>query len=332
MGEAEAPRFVGVDVGGTKVAAGIVTANGDVLAWASRAVARGASASTVVEEIRDAVEEARSRARVGWEAVRAVGVGAPGRVDPQAGTWEGSSNLVLDSGAVPLRYQLEAWAGLPTFLENDVKAAALGEFHHGVGHGLGTGTRSLLYVSVGTGLAAGLVMDGELFRGTGEAGEIGHIPVVADGYPCNCGQRGCLETVASGRALARWAREVVEDAQWATSMGRQRLDGAPLNGQDVLEAAARGDRAALDLRRRLARGIALAVVIGVRAYDPDLVVLGGGVAVGGERPLLDEVRAAVGTLAPELRKAEACVHLTPLGHLAGVVGAATVARLGLSRM
>jgi predicted NBD/HSP70 family sugar kinase len=198
-----------------------------------------------------------------------VGLGIPGLVDVEHGTVKHAVNLGVDGDWVPLRAELEARLGVPVAVENDVNVATLGAMAL-------CGIRDLVYLSIGTGLAAGLVLDGALRRGsTGAAGEIGHVPIDPQGVLCQCGQRGCLETIASGRALAE---------AWPSG------DGPP--AQALFAAAAAGDARAIEVRDRFAAGVADAVRTLCLSVDPATIVLGGGVAHLGE-PLVEAVAAAL---------------------------------------
>ena len=184
-----------------------------------------------------------------------VGLGIPGLVDVERGAVKHAVNLGVDGEWVPLRAELEARLGVPVAVENDVNVATLGAVAL-------TGIRDLVYLSIGTGLAAGLVLDGRLRRGaTGAAGEIGHVPIDPLGAACQCGQRGCLETVASGRALAE---------AWPSG------DQPP--AQALFAAATAGDPRAIEVRDRFAAGVADAVRTLCLTVDPTTIVLGGGVS------------------------------------------------------
>jgi predicted NBD/HSP70 family sugar kinase len=196
-------------------------------------------------------------------------------------------------------------------VENDVKAAALGAYHFMTAEAAPT-ARSMAYLNLGTGLAAGLVIDGALWRGArGAAGEIGHIPVDPNGVRCACGQRGCLETVASGSAIAR---------QWATD--------DPIPARSLLAAAASGDRTAEAIRSRLVDNVAAAVRVLVLTVDVEVVMIGGGLSALGEW-LLGEVRRVLASWAVESPflaslELDRRVQLVPTGFPAAAVGAALV--------
>jgi len=259
---------IGLDIGGTKVEAVAVDASDAVVSSLRRPTGHGAAAvlDTAAEAVADLV------AGLGSPAVESVGAGIPGMVDPRTGTVQHAVNLGIEG--FPFGRELEARVGVPVAVENDVNAAALGAARL-------LGLRgSLAYLNVGTGLAAGLVTDGALLRGArGGAGEIGHVPVDPAGLPCPCGQRGCLETMASGAGIAR---------QWRGS-------GAHA-ASAVFAAAEAGDPVASGIRLRLAEGIAAAVRILVLTNDVDAVVVGGGVSRLGA-PLLADVLAVLATQA-----------------------------------
>jgi predicted NBD/HSP70 family sugar kinase len=237
-------------------------------------------------------------------------VGVPGLVDRAAGTVRHAVNLGLGADPVGLADHLAEAAATPVVVDNDVNLAALGAAVALGCHG------DLAYLSVGTGLAAGFVLDGRIRRGAhGAAGEIGHLPVDPDGPVCECGQRGCLEVLASGAAIA---------ARWPSD------DGEITAAASLLAAAEAGDPAAVALRDEVAGHLAGAVALLAQTVDPELIVLGGGVAEAGAG-LLDAVRAALRRRAarsPVLAAIDLAgrLALVPPGVPAGALGAAVLAR------
>ena len=254
-------RAVGLDIGGTKTHGVVLGEDGAVLAEVRESTQSGAdgvltTAGLVFEALQTGI---------GTPLTGRVGVGVPGLVDVERGVLRHAVNLGVDGHDLPLRDLLAEQLGVPVVLENDVNAAAL------AARAL-VGSDDVVYLSVGTGLAAGLVIDGRLRRGEhGAAGEIGHVPVDPAGAECGCGQTGCLETIASGRALAR---------AWPTS------DRPPAAA--LFAAAAAGDPAAVTVRDRFCWGIAHAIRVLALTIDPERIVLGGGVSEVGQ-PLCDEV-------------------------------------------
>ncbi|MBC2933084.1 ROK family protein [Nocardioides sp. zg-1228] len=295
---AAATRAVGLDVGGTKTHGVVLAEDGSILAEAREPTRPGADGVVATAaEVYDALAR-----EVGGPPGR-VGVGVPGLVDAERGVVRHAVNLGVDGADLPLRDLLAARLGVEVAVENDVNAAALAA-------GALAGVDDVVYLSVGTGLAAGVVIDGRLRRGAqAAAGEVGHLPVDPAGARCGCGQTGCLETIASGRALAR---------AWPTP------DGSPATA--VFTAAAAGDPAAVAVRDRFCRGVASAVRILGLTIDPERIVLGGGVAELGE-PLREQVVRQLHVLgegSPFLASLGLADRLTlvPSGHPVAAVGAA----------
>ncbi len=297
---------LGVDIGGTKVHAVALDDAGAVVGEIRLPTGFGAEA--VVASAHAAVVQLTERLAVTPGDLVSIGVGVPGRVDAQTGHVAHAVNLGLES--LDLGTLLGTRFGRAVVVENDVNAAALGAFHV-----LGDARwRSMAYLNLGTGLAAGLVIDGRVWRGArGVAGEIGHIPVDPQGELCRCGQRGCLETLASGSALARlWPQ------------------GAGAPAAALVAAADAGDEQAAAVAAGLVRNVAAAVRILVLTVDVDAVVIGGGLSSLGDR-LLGQVRARLDADArtspflASLALAER-VLLAPAGSPVGAVGAALVAR------
>lgn len=306
--------LVGVDVGGSKVAVLAVDGSGAVVGRTTLPTpvgAPGEAAGRIAAAVRGALDEAG----VSLDRVAAVGVGVPGRVERGDGVVSLAVNLAWHR--LPLGPQLEALLGVPCAIDNDVRAAAAGLVERGV---LGA-VRDFVYLSVGTGISAGVVLGGRVHRGTrGLAGEIGHIVADPDGPACPCGLRGCLETVSAGPAIARAAHQAGFDG----SAGR---DPSP---PDVYRAAAGGDPAAGDVVRRSGRALARAIHALVMTYDVERVVLGGGVSGAGAAfldPILAELDAIRGDseLAAEMLPAD-LVAISPDGPDAGAWGGVSVAR------
>jgi glucokinase len=311
---------IGIDVGGTKINAFRVTRDGTVAERTSRPTPADDEAATLSAM----VELARSLLT---SDVIAVGVGAAGMIDSKEGVLGFAPNLAWRN--LPIAERMRDALGLPCQVDNDASMAAYGEFRFGAGRGY----RHLLLVTVGTGLGGGIVSDGRLFRGAnGFASEIGHIIVEPGGPLCGCGNHGCWEQVAAGRAIDRMGRE--EAREHEHSILRRLAGGDPdeVTGELVTQAAMQGDDAAkrilAEAGRRLGQGIAGLVNV----LDPQVVVVGGGAIVAGDL-LLDPARAAFldAVEGPEYRPR---VPIVPaeLGNDAGAVGAATLALEELGRV
>ena len=293
---------VGLDVGGTKTDAVAVDAAGTIVGRVRLATGWGPDAVTTT--VLDAVNALATESGVDISAIRSVGIGIPGQIEPGTGRVVHAVNLGVEE--LDLVAATEHRLGVPVGVENDVKAAALGAFAlHG-------GSGSMGYLNLGTGIAAGIVSEGVLWRGArGTAGEVGHIAVDPAGPLCRCGQRGCIEALAGGGAIAeRWGR------------------AAALPVRDVFDAADAGDPTAHALRAGLARGVAAAVRVLVLTADVDAVVLGGGVTALGDRLMADVAAelAASAEASPFMRslRLQQRVELLPAGSPAAALGAALV--------
>jgi glucokinase len=304
---------IGIDVGGTKIAVIRIARAGDILA--SETVPTPATDPEAT--LRSAIDLAQG---VRTSDVGAVGIGAAGIVDFQAGTLRYAPNLAWRELA--LRDRIGDALGLPCILDNDANVAAWAEFRFGAGKG----STDMLLVTVGTGIGGGIVAGGKLFRGAhGFAGEIGHIIVQPGGPLCGCGNVGCWEQVAAGRAIDRLAREAVGEHPHSLLAQLVGGDASKANGRLVTAAAEQGDDVAksilISIGTRLGQGIAGLVNV----LDCDVVVVGGGAIVAGDL-LLDPARAAFAEAieAPEHRPAVPLVA-AQLGPGAGAVGAAALA-------
>ena len=304
---------VGLDVGGTKTAALIVDEAGHPLGQAVRPTQTG-SPQSLVSGLRATIDEALRDARRPLDDLVAAGVGIPGQVDPTSGTVRLAVNLNLTE-PYPLRDVLQETLGIPVALENDVRAAAWGAYHWA---GQSAPLSSLAYLSIGTGISAGLILDGRLYRGAhGMAGEIGHIPVDPAGPRCVCGGYGCLEVFAAGPAIAAQAAAVFPA-------------GTPApDTQHLYALAEAGDPLAGPIVARAATYLARAVYLLVLSYDIECVVLGGGVSRSGEafeRPLRRALAAlrADSALAMSMLPDDKVVVL-PGDFNAGAVGAVYLA-------
>ncbi|MBD5787165.1 ROK family protein [Cellulosimicrobium terreum] len=304
---------VGLDIGGTKVLAALLDPDGGVVETLRIPTVRGPEG--VVASAERAVRDVVARGGADVARLDGVGVGVPGLVDPHDGSVSHAVNLGIEGERFPLADRLSAVLdGVRVRTDNDLNVAALG-----AAHVMGADGADLAFLALGTGLAAGIVLGGELRRGvSGAAGEIGHIPIDPGGPVCACGQRGCVEVYASGSALS---------ARWPSRHGRP----APA---ELFEAAAAGDLEAQRIKAEFASAVASAVRILELSVDVRHVVLGGGVSALGE-PLLVAVRAALDAQSrtspflSSLRLADR-VSLAPTDVPVAAVGAALVGRRKVS--
>jgi glucokinase len=313
---ARAGLGVGVDIGGTKVAAGLVDADGTILDSIAEPTPAGGRIAALVADL-------VGRLRKDADApVAGIGVGAAGFVGADRSTVTFAPNI--DWRDEPLGADVARLLDLPVVVENDANAAAWGEYRFGAG----ADSDDLLLVTIGTGVGGGVIQEGDLVRGGfGAAAEIGHLRLVRDGRLCGCGQYGCLEQYASGSALVHDAREraAADDPAAGPLLARAgSVEG--VTGPMVTDLAQQGDPLAVDLLHDLGTWIGEGCASLAAVLDPTVIVIGGGVGAAGEL-LLEPVRAAFEEHLPaRFHRRVAEVRLATLGNDAGIVGAADLGR------
>ena len=307
---------IGLDIGGTKISGGAIDGKGVILSQGRRDTP-ALDPAAIIAEAASLTRELSSQ-----HQIDAVGVACAAFIDRSGSTVYFSPNLAWRDE--PLKARLESALELPVTIENDANAAAWGEFRFGAAADAG----NMVMVTVGTGIGGGVVVDGVLMRGAfGVAAELGHMRVVPGGIRCGCGNRGCWEMYASGTALVREAQElVVSGSPLAARLGELCAgDPATLRGPDVTRAAAEGDPAAIELLGDLGVWIGEGLASVAAILDPELIVLGGGVAEAGAL-LIDPALAAFRRqLTGRGHRPEARFALASLGNDAGMIGAADLA-------
>ena len=288
-------RVIGVDVGGTKILAGVVDPSGMVEHRRERPTERD-SQDRLIEEIGAAAEELLD------DSIAAVGFGLPSRIDQLEGRIDGSVNIPLQD--VPLREPLMERLGRPVSLENDGNSAALAEHRAGAGRG----ARTMVMLTLGTGVGGGVVIDGRLLR---EGGELGHTVLVYDGIPCQgtCTGRGHLEAYVSGTAATKLAREAF---------------GPAVDSHRLVRIAAEGDSTAIEILDGIGRKLGAAIGSFVNIFRPQLVVIGGGFAAAGDF-LLEPARETMRREALPPARDRVEIVRAELGTAAGLIGAALIA-------
>ena len=304
----DAPFVLGMDIGGSKVAIAAVTPEGQILARAGMPTQAERGFDDGVRRILSLADQVMAQAQRPRRALRAIGMGCPGPLDPAQGIIDNPYTLPTWEKVDILR-PLRSHLGVPAALENDADAAAMGEIWLGAGQG----ARSVAMVTVGTGIGGAWIIDGQIYRGAGGAHpEIGHQCIDPSGPPCYCGIRGCWESLASGSAIAASARDRMPDRA-------QDLDGAAA----VIALARAGHPVAQEVIARAAHALALGIFTLVNLYVPDVVVLGGGVMDAYDlfEPAIRQVIER-DTMAPIDRIA---IRKAGLGNDAGILGAARIA-------
>jgi glucokinase len=304
---------VGIDIGGTKIAGGVVDGGGTIIEKlrVDTPVDTVELAAAVVDMVRHLAER---------HPVAAVGVAAAGFISKDRSTVFHAPNI--DWHDEPLRDILQRGLGLPVTIENDANAAGWAEYRFGAGRG----SDSMVMLTLGTGVGGAVVIEGELLRGGfGIGGELGHIRFIRDGRPCGCGLRGCLEQYASGRALQREANDIADGGGIGAALAALRAERGVIPGEAVSRLVLAGDPGAVEALRRVATALGEACGGFQAVLDPDTFVVGGGVAQLGEE-LLEPVRAAYVRSMPGFdERPGADFAIAQLVNDAGIIGVADLA-------
>ncbi|MBX3440765.1 MAG: ROK family protein [Planctomyces sp.] len=318
--------FAGVDLGGTSIKCALGTAEGELLIERSIPTDSHFGPTDVLKRIGDTINWLTAES--GLKPQR-LGMGVPGLVDLTRGVTRFLPNLTGHWRDVPAADMLSSQVGCPVALLNDVRTATLGELAFGHGRE-GGGKLSMVFMAIGTGIGGGVVMDGKLRLGPlGAAGEIGHMTILPDGPLCGCGNHGCLETLASGTAIAAEGVRLV--LMGLAPILREHVHGEPalITARTVAEAADAGDTACFDAIQGAARWLGIGVANLVTGVHPDLIVIGGGVSRIGQvliERVREEVHRRVRMFPPETVRVEGSL----VGDRAGILGAVALAARGLS--
>lgn len=308
------PVYIGIDLGGTNIQ-GAAARGDEILSRGKVATRAGEPAEAVLDDIAKLAQELAA-----GRPIAAVGLGLPGLLDPEKGVCLVAENLGWED--VPVATALKDKLQAPVFIENDARVAALGE----LAQGKARGCRDFIYITVGTGIGSGIYIDGKLLRGSRwSAGEVGHMVMDPRGDDCTCGSRGCLETLASAPAIVRAARRAAAfNPDSVLSFVRpEELDAAAVfQAADMDEVAAQVVDTAMTWL-----GIGIANLVNV--FNPELVVIGGGVSLAGEK-LLQPVRIAVDSICLRVQKDTVKITTSALDDRAGVAGALELIRQSLA--
>ena len=314
------PLAIGIDIGGTKVAAGVVNGDGEILAELRRATP-GRDARAVERVIVELVGELAAHHDVG-----AVGIGAAGWMDLAGDNVVFSPHLAWRDE--PLRATMEALLHRPVLISNDADAAAWAEWRFGAGRG----HNRLIMLTLGTGIGGALVIEGRIERGSfGMAGEFGHQIIMPGGHRCECGNRGCWEQYASGNALGREGRELAKKQSPMAAGLLAAVNGKPkdITGSVVTELAMAGEPTAMELVAEVGEWLGLGIANLAAALDPALFIVGGGLSAAGDLMLEPARRAFSRNLTGRGYRQEALITVAGLGPAAGLIGAAELARARL---
>lgn len=304
--------YIGVDLGGTTVKVGVCDSEGKLVHKYEDVTGVEEGTTAIVDNIAKYVRIVVDQAGLQWDQIEGIGAGIPGFMDIEGGIVKLSPNLGFKNA--PIKAMLEERLGKPIAINNDANVAALGE----VWAGAGKGHRNVVCYTLGTGVGGGIIIDGKIYQGSGMAGELGHIAIVPDleAIQCNCGQRGCLETVSSATGIIRMAKDAIA-----------RGDRTPfamlddITAKDVFDAAKQGDDASLRIIQRAAHYLAKSMALVSVVLNPQRFIVGGGVSRAGDI-LFDAIKEQYHELAPQVVQEGVDIVPATLGNDAGMIGAA----------
>jgi len=311
---------LGVDLGGTKILTAVTNSQGKMLSHDHSITPAPKGHEAVIRSILESARHALNQADVDISELTAVGIGAPGLSNPETGILLTSPNLP-GWRDVPLRDIMQERLGKKTFLINDANAAALGEFYFGAARGI----RNFIYITLSTGIGGGIIIDGKIYSGAiGAAGEVGHMTIDDEGPICNCGNRGCWETLASGTALAREARHRIKEGVATSILEYAEGDVEKVTAQVIHSAAEQGDSLAKELIARTGYYVGVGLANLINIFNPELIVIGGGLSNIGDMLLEPAFKVAEERAYKEAFQAVRFAS-AGLGRNSGVLGAAAFA-------
>lgn len=311
--------YIGIDLGGTNIAVGIVSEEGRIISKAETPTLASRPYPELVKDMAACAAKAMEEAGITEDDIRSVGIGIPGIADKE-GVVIFCTNLGWRN--VPIRAEIQKYIQKPIFIDNDATVAGWAEFQAGVSRG----TNSSVFLTLGTGLGAGIVLDGKIWAGAHGAGsEMGHLVIEVDGVPCTCGKRGCAERYCSATAIIRMAREACADAPNCAIMRAVEGDMDKINAKVVFDAAKEGDTVAMQVFNRFIKYLTIVINNVISSIDPDMIILGGGVSRAGDF-LLDAIKATLPEYLfyPTLKQPE--LRIASLGNDAGIIGAALLGK------
>lgn len=310
--------YIGIDLGGTNIAAGLCDENGKIIFSSSIPTNKDRAPEEIIKDMAILAKEVATKEGCKLSEVKAVGIGCPGTIDTENGVVIYSNNIVMDH--VPMSDIFRTHLDLPINLENDANAAAFGEYIS-----CGDDIDSFILITLGTGVGGGVILDGKIWRGFNFAGgEIGHQTLIYGGEPCSCGKRGCFESYASVTALIRQTKEAI-DKHPESSMKEWALEHGKINGRTSFSCAAAGDPVAISVRDQYIEYVAEGICSTINIFQPQILMIGGGISREGDL-LLDPIKAYLEKYDYNKFMPKTDVKIATLFGDAGIVGAAMAAK------
>ena len=309
---------IGVDLGGTNIAAGLVNDDGKIICSASTPTLAPRAYGEIVKDMVKLSETLASEAGIKMNDIKAVGIGSPGSIDYATGTVVYANNLAFNNA--PIRAEFNKYYNIPVVLENDANAAAYGEYI-----ATGDNAKVFLAVTLGTGVGGGIILDGNIFTGAnGVGGEIGHFTLVHDGELCSCGKKGCWESYASVTALINQTKEAIKNNP--ESIMKDIVDkNGKVNGRTAFDAAKKGDKAGIAVVEQYIKYVADGIVSMINIFQPEKIVIGGGISREGDY-LLNPIKEYVERFDYNKQAKKTDIQIATLFNDAGIIGAAFAAK------
>ncbi len=308
---------IGVDLGGTNIVTGVVDENYNIVGRGSVKTKKNSSTDEIIADIKESIKMAVKYSRIDWSEIKSIGIGTPGTVNIQEGIIEYANNLDFDN--VPIKQIMEDEFHIPVYIENDANCAALGEAIAGAGNGVD----NFMAITIGTGIGAGIVINGKLLHGCNNAaGEIGHMVIKFGGERCTCGRRGCWETYASATALILQTQDAMSRNFDTVMWDMVSEDIRKVDGTTAFEAMRENDLVAREVINNYIYYLAVGIVNIINIFQPKILCIGGGIGSEGES-LLSPIRYYVKNEHYSIyAKTQTVICATVLGNDAGIIGAA----------
>ena len=318
MTSTEKKYLIGIDLGGTNIAAGVTDRAGNIIAKHSIPTQAKRHYTEIIADMASAAKAACDKAGIRMDEVEGIGIGSPGTVDSRNGILIYTNNINFNN--VPMRAEMNRHIDLPVFISNDANCAALGET---ADCGAAKGYRNVILITLGTGLGGGIIIDGKIYEGEHGAGaELGHTVIVVDGEPCTCGRKGCWECYSSATGLIRMTREAIEADRSSVMWGMIGHDPDRISGRTAFDASRKGDATAVAVVGTYIRYLSEGIINMMNIFRPEIFLIGGGVCNEGEA-LFEPLRSYVdASIYGKQRVPVPPILRAKLGNDAGIIGAA----------
>ena len=311
-------KYIGIDLGGTKILTAVADKNGKIIAEAKLPTETELGQEKIKKNIFKSIESVMEKAELHNNDIRAIGIGSPGPLDVESGVIHECSNLPIKN--MPIVDLIEEKTDIPASLQNDANTAALGEKVFGAGKE----AENLLYITISTGVGGGIIIDGKIYYGVnGNAGELGHITIDPDGPLCGCGNQGCLESFSSGTAIRRMAVEALNKGE-SKMLAQLHENEGYLDAALVAQAASEGDEVSKEIFKNAGNYLGIGLANFVNIFNPEMIILGGGVMKAKEF-FLNETKEVLKQRALEAPQNIVEIKEAVLGDHIGVKGAIAVA-------